>query len=402
MKKRYQALSILGGVFLLSAVIGLIWWQYASQFEETDDATLAGHIHPVSARIGGTVVKVMADDNQPIKQGDLLVMIDPRDYQVSTDQARHNLTVAEIQAETAKDNIIFMQKQAISQMTQAQGEIGASKAGIRQSIEAVHEASAAVGTAKQALNEQDANYRKAMADYQRYKGADPEAISSQQMDIAATNLKVAEASRNAAQDNLAQAQARLEEAKTGIQSGFSKLKQSRGTIQNAHAQEYQVDMVAAQYQSAEAAIKTAQDAVRQAKLNESYTRVYAPVSGRVGRRTVETGQRIQAGEPLLSIVESDVWVVANFKETQLRRMRPGQSVDVSVDAFPDHPFTGRLQSFSPASGAQFALLPPENATGNFTKIVQRIPVKIVLNRKSMRGYENLLAPGMSAVVKVNL
>jgi membrane fusion protein (multidrug efflux system) len=397
-----KAFAILGGLLLFGAIGGFLAWSYFSQFEETDNATLVGHVHPVSARVAGTVQEVLVDDNQYVEKGQVLAVLDPRDYQITLSQAEHNLRNAQLQAETAYKNIGYTQKQALAQMTQAAGTVGASESGIQQARQSVQEAEAAVAQARHTLQEQEAQYQKALSDYQRYKGADPEAISAQQLDAASTALKRAEAAKNSALAALNQAEARLAQAQSGVQNNMSKLTQSKGILQGAQAQISQLDVVKSQYENAKAAIATAEDAVKQARLNLAYTRIVAPASGRVGRKTVEVGQRVQAGEPLMSIVGSQIWVVANYKETQLTRMRPGQRADVHIDAFPDHVFRGTVQSFSPASGAQFALLPPENATGNFTKIVQRIPVKILLDADSVKRYANLLAPGMSTVVTVKV
>jgi len=397
-----KGLLIILGLFLLATLGGVAWWLHSSQFEQTDNATIEGHVHPVSAKVAGNVVKVLVDDNQAVQQGQLVAVIDPRDYQIALSEAEHNLANAKAQAKTAYQNIEVSRKQAASQITQAKGGITASQSGITQARQTVAEANAAVEQARQMVQEQETSYQKALSDYNRYRNVDPEAISAQQLETAATNVRNAETSRNAAQASLAQAQARLRQSRSSVSGSVSKLTQSKGIAQGAQAQALQVDVVKSQYESAKTAIAVAEDAVRQAKLNLSYTRIVAPASGRIGRKMLEIGQRVQPGEPLMSVVSPQIWIVANYKETQLERMRPGQPVEVHVDAFPSHRFTGRLDSFSPASGAQFALLPPENATGNFTKIVQRIPVKILLDAKSLDGYEDLLVPGMSTVVSVKV
>lgn len=397
-----KGLIIILVLLVLGVLGGIAWWLHSSQYEQTDNATIEGHVHPVSARVAGNVVKVLVDDNQSVQKGQLVALIDPKDYQVALSEAEHNLANAKAQAQTAYQNIAVTRKQAASQLTQARGGITASQSGITQARQSVAEANAAVEQARQVVQEQEANYQKALSDYNRYRNVDPEAISAQQLETAATTVKNAQASRNAAQASLAQAQARLRQTRSTVTGSVSKLTQSKGVEQGAQAQTLQVNVVKSQYESAKAAIAVAEDAVRQAKLNLGYTRIVAPASGRIGSKTLEVGQRVQPGEPLMSVVSPEIWVIANYKETQLERMRPGQPVDVHVDAFPSHRFTGRVDSFSPASGAQFALLPPENATGNFTKIVQRIPVKIRLDAKSLEGFEELLVPGMSTVVSVRV
>lgn len=164
----------------------------------------------------------------------------------------------------------------------------------------------------------------------------------------------------------------------------------------------QTEVNRSQYAAAQAEISQAQVALKDAQLQLSYTNITAPTTGRIGRKSVEIGQRVQAGQPLMAIVNNDYWVVANFKETQLEQMQPGQPVEIKLDAYPHHPFIGRVDSISPASGATFALLPPDNATGNFTKVVQRIPVKVVFDYKSIQGYESRITPGMSAEVSVEV
>lgn len=397
-----KALLLLVAVVCALALAGLLWWLHASQFEQTDDASLSGHVHPVSARITGNIIRVLVEDNQQVKPGQLLAIIDPREADIALSQAEHNLINARAQAKTASKNIVFAQKQAASQLTQAQGGVGTSVSTIGQSRQSVAEAAAGVKQAEQTVRQEEVSYQKALSDYHRYQAVNPDAISAQQLNTVLAQLRSSEASRNSAKAALLQSQARLSQAKTGVKSNVSRLLQSRGALQGAQAQESQVEVVRSQYESARSAIAVAEDAVRQARLNVSYTKIVAPLGGRVGRKTVEVGQRVQIGEPLMALVSSDVWVVANYKETQLERMRRGQPVNIHVDAFPNHDFKGCVESFSPASGSQFALLPPENATGNFTKIVQRVPVKIRIEAESLRGFEDLLLPGISTVTEVQV
>jgi membrane fusion protein, multidrug efflux system len=400
-KGRTKTLIIILSILLVGGVIGTIWWAMNAGFEETDNATVSGHIHPVSSRVAGTVERVLVEDNSIVKQGQVLVTIDPADLRLALSQAKNNLLVAQAQAKTAQKNIALAQRQAASQLTQAQGTLTASQSTVNETRQTVGGAQAAVETARQGVLQQDANYQRALADYQRYAALDPEAVSAQQLDTAKTNMKVAEAARGSAMANLNQARARLTETRASVASSMSRVTQARGTYQGAQAQGLQVEVARSEYANALAHVKVAEDQVRQAQLNLSYGQVKAPASGRIGRRTVESGQRLQSGEPLMAIVSNRIWVTANFKETQMQQMKEGNPVEVHIDTFPDHEFKGWIESFSPASGAQFALLPPENATGNFTKIVQRIPVRIELDPKSVKGYENRLTPGMSVIAKVN-
>jgi membrane fusion protein (multidrug efflux system) len=401
-KGRYRTLGLILAILVILGGIGLFWWLQNAHFESTDDAYITGHIHPVSARVGGTVIRVQVEDNQDVSANQPLVAIDPKDYMVALNQAIHNLAVTEAQAKTAQTNIPLAQRQAAAQIAQAQAGIGVASSTTLQTRKAAQEAHAGVQSARQAVNQQEANYQKALLDYRRYAGADPEAISAQQLDTARTNLRVAEANRAAARSQLAEAQAREAQAVAGISTSTSRISEARGTFQGAQAQTLQVNVAKSQAHSAMVAIAAAKDAVAQAKLNLGYTRIAAPVTGRVGNRNVEVGQQVQPGQPLLSIVSPEKWIVANFKETQLKRIHPGQPVTIEVDAYPNHHFTGHVDSFAPASGAQFALLPPENASGNFTKTVQRVPVKIIFDPDSIRGYESLLVPGLSVVPRVDV
>jgi membrane fusion protein (multidrug efflux system) len=400
-KSRFKSLAIIGAVFLVLAIIGGIYWMTHASLQDTDNATIVGHLHPVSARIPGTVQQVLVDDNELVKAGQVIAMLDPTDYKLALSQAQHNLELAKSQALTAQKNIGFAERQANSQIQQAAGGLNASRSAVLQSKQAKEEAYAAVETARQNLAQQNANYQHAAADYHRYASLDADAVSGQQLDVAKTALEVAKAAQGAAQASLAQAQARAGQLSAAIGENVSRVAQSKGTYQGAESQTLQVDVVRSQYENALAQVKVAADQLKVAQTNLSYTVIKAPADGLIGRKTVELGQRVQVGEPLLSIVSKDLWVVANFKETQLENMKLGHPADLEVDSFPHHHFKGWINSFSPASGAEFALLPPENATGNFTKIVQRIPVKIAFDPESTRGYENRLAPGMSVVVTID-
>jgi membrane fusion protein (multidrug efflux system) len=400
--KRWKALKWILLIFLLLGVVGFFWWFHSAGIEETDDATLSGHIHPISARVGGTIQKVLVEENQYVEAGQLLAVIDPTDYEIALSQAEHDLTAAKAQAQAAQKSVPVAEAEARSQATSARGGLSASRAEVGSATAAVIEAQAGVNTAQQELARQIANYQQAQADYQRYSNVNPEAISAQQLDVARTTLATAETGVNAAKAQVAEAQARLKSTQATVATNVAKVTEAQGVVQGAGARQLQVGVTESQSRAQQTMIALKEDAVKQARLNLSYTRIKAPVSGRIGQKNLESGQRVQANAPLLAIVGSQIWVTANFKETQLKRMRPGQPVEIHVDAFPDHEFQGRIQSFSPATGAEFALLPPENATGNFTKIVQRVPVRILLDSRTVKGYDDLLVPGLSVIAKVNV
>jgi membrane fusion protein, multidrug efflux system len=393
--------SLLGVGAVVAAVLGFRWWQYAQTYQETDDAYITGHVNPVNARISGTVTQVLVDDNQMVTQGALLVKLDPKDYQVSLQQTQAASEATRRQAEVAQANIGIIATSAQGQTTTAQGNIDAAAASVAIAEAALAEAQAGVPAAQSQLAQIEANVVKAQLDYQRYTQLAQEgAVPKQQYDAAKATYQALVAQRNATRDQIRQAQARVAQAQKSLNNAQAKLEASKGGLQQANATGQQTEANRRQYQAALAAIAQAQSQVKNAQLQLGYTQIKAPTAGKVGDKTVEVGQRVQPGQTLLSIVQEQPWIAANFKETQLEQMQPGQAVEIKLDAFPHHTFKGRVDSLAPASGAKFALLPPDNATGNFTKIVQRIPVKIVFDPVSIRGYETRITPGMSVVVAV--
>jgi len=400
---RKETLLIWGGAAVLVLLLGIgvryiIW---SAHHETTDDAYLAGHLHPISARITDTVQQVLIDDNQHVVEGQTLVILDPNDYKVRLDQAKAAMDAASRQAETAAAAIRSTSQTATAQTTQAQGSIGEAKASIQASKAAVTAAEAGVPRANAQLQEASATLQREETDLHRYEDLyAKEQVSKQTLDHQRASYQVAVAAQAAAQEQKRQAEAQLIAAQEGVVRTEAQLTNSEGGLQSAQATMLETRVREGQFATAQAAMAQAAASLENAKLQLSYTIIRAPVSGRIGRKSVEAGQRVQIGQPLMAVVEDHPWVVANFKETQLEKMRAGQQVEVEIDTFPNHKFYGHVDSLAPGSGNEFALLPPDNATGNFTKIVQRIPVKIVLDDDSVRGYENLLSPGMSSVVTV--
>jgi len=396
-------LAALGMGAIVVGNFGNRWWQYASTHEETDNASVTGHVHQISSRINGTVADVLVNDNQLVQTGQLLVKLDPRDYQNKAQQAEAALETARRQAKSAQVSINLASQNAAANTTQAQGNIESAIAAVATAKAAVNEAQAGIPAAQAQVAQAQANLQKAQADYNRYNSLyQSGAITRQQLDTARAAYQVTLAQKKSAQQGVAQAEAKMAQAQEGVTKAQAQLAASQGGLQQAKASGVQTEVNRSQYRAAEAAIAQTQANLKDAQLQLSYTNITAPSPGRVGRKAVEVGQRVQPGQPLMAIVDSDYWVVANFKETQLENIRPGQPVEITVDAFPHHHFTGHVDSFSPGSGATFALLPPDNATGNFTKIVQRIPVKVVFDPQSIQGYESRITAGMSAEVSVEL
>lgn len=391
------SLLILGG----GAAIGWPIVQEILSYADTDDAYVTGHVHPVSAKIAGTISKVLVEDNQAVKEGQPLALIDPSDHEVAVQRAEAHLLRVQRDSETAGKTTGYATAFALAASKTAEGNIAVASTGIDRAQEVINENRSGVSLARQTLKQREAELFKAQLDLKRNDSLEKAgAVSTESLDTARRDYDVALAAKAAANDALFQAESRLKQAFNSLQTSKAQLISAKAFSQQAVAAHRQVSVDESQHDSSVAAIEEAKANLADAKLQQSYTVIKAPISGYVGRKSVEEGQRIQAGMPLLAIVSPKKWVVANFKETQLRDIRPNQPVKITIDAFPDHKFTGKVDSFAPASGAQFALLPPDNATGNFTKIVQRLPVKVVLDPESMGDFKSLIAPGMSCVVKI--
>jgi len=377
-----------------------VWYWLTRGRESTDDAQIDSHVTQVSARVAGTIVRVAVEDNQTVDAGAMLVGLDPRDYQVAVDRARAELADAEAAAQAAQTNVPITSTTASSNILTARGGVAQAQSGI---VAAEHEVAAARArlTAAQAkLREAEANATKATRDVERLRGLlAKDEVSQQQFDAA---VAAGDAQRAAADSSRSQ----VAEAEAGVPAAESKLMQARAAEQQAHAElqsaqtaPQQVLATKARASAAEAHVQQARANLAQAELNLQYATVKAPIRGVVSRKGINAGQVVQAGQPLLAIVDVDhVWVTANFKETQLRNMRAGQNATVDVDAYGGREYKGRVDSIAGATGARFSLLPPENATGNFVKVVQRVPVKIALDPG--QDPEHLLRPGMSVTPTV--
>lgn len=393
--------GLLGVGLVAGAIFGYRWWRFASVHESTDDAYVTTYIHPINARLNGTVIEVRVNDNQVVTQGEILVKLDPRDYQVAREQSRAALESAKQQAAVAQANVGVTAMNAEGQTTQAQGNINAAAASVATQEAALVEAQAGVPAAQAQLAQVKANLIKAERDYKRYTALYAEGVVTQQdLDTNRANYEATLAQYNSTAESIKQAQAKVVQAQKNFSNAQANLSSTRGNLQQANATSKQTDVNRRQYKAALATAAQSKAELDNAELQLSYTSIVAPLAGRIGNKTVQIGQRVQPGQTLMSLVQPTPWIVANFKETQLENMRPGQPVEIKIDAFPHHRFIGKVDSFSPASGADFALLPPDNATGNFTKIVQRFPVKIVFDPNSIRGYETLIKSGMSVISTV--
>jgi membrane fusion protein (multidrug efflux system) len=387
--------------FLLLGAAGFAWWTYAQGHEETDDAYVDAHISVVSSRVSGNVTRVLVDDNQRVQANQLLVELDPKDYQVEVDQLRASLVGNEHQAAAAKAKIGQSSLSAQGQSAQASGDVNATEADIESARAALSQMEAAVKRARAHVAELQAGLQYAKTDFERYETAwQNKAVTKQAYDRAKQNIDVAEAQLRQGQEELAQTSKQESQAKANIAQAIGRLQKSHGTVTSAAAAAQQELVDKEQYESAKSAVDRQKAQLEKAMLNLSYCQIVAPISGRIGKKSVEVGQRIEPGQALMAVVQDNLWVTANFKETQLAKMKAGQRVEVRIDSFPDKVFAGRVDSFSPASGAKFSVLPPDNASGNFTKVVQRIPVKILLDKEKLGDYAQRISPGMSCVVTV--
>ena len=396
-------LAGLGVGAVVAGIFGYRYWQYASTHQSTDNATVVGHIHQVSSKIAGTVTYVLVADNQQVQAGQLLIKLDPKDYENKVQQAQAALESSKRTASAAQANIDLASETTSGKTTQAQGNISTAQVAINTAQAVMQEAQAGIPLAESQVAEANANLQKTQTDYDRYSSLfNQGAIAKQELDAAKATYDVTQAQKNSALQTVQQAKSRLAQAQEGIVSAQSRLAASGGELEQAAASGQQTTVNRSEYEAAQSAIAQSAASLKDAQLQLSYIDVFATSAGRIGKKNVEVGNRIQVGSPLMAIVENNYWIVANFKETQLNRIKTGQSVEVKLDAFPDRIFLGRVDSIAPASGAQFSLLPPDNATGNFTKIVQRISVKITLDPQSLKGYESRITSGMSAEVTVEI
>lgn len=379
----------LGAALKLLVVIALIgavaFWWYSRKYEDTDDAQIDGHIYPISARVAGHITKVNVEEGQFVKAGTVLVEIDDTDYKVAVEQARAAFLDASAAKEAAQFGVPIVQVGSRSQISSAQADVLNAQAGIIASEKQVEEAQAR-------LIQAEAQAKTVNADLARYgQLIAKKEISQQQYDQATAAATSANAMVTAAQAGVHSAQEMAKQAR-------ARLSQAQANLANAQITPKQVSVTEARARASEAVADRYKAQLDQAQLNLGYTRIVAPVDGIVGNRNAQIGQNIAAGQELLSIVPlKDIWVTANFKETQLEFMRPGQEVEIKVDALGGQKFRGKITSIGGATGARYSLLPPENATGNYVKVVQRLPVRIDFEGRDAADFnqDGRLRPGMS-------
>jgi len=375
-------LAIAVGILLIA---GFFVYRYVTSYESTDDAQVDGHVNSISARISGHVIRLNVEDNQYVPAGTVLVEIDPADYQIAFDRAKADFEDAQAAAVAAGVNVPISSVNTSSQVSATEADVNNAQAGI-QAAQQQFEA------AKAQLQEAEANNVKAQNDLVRYKQlVDKQEISQQQYDQATAAAMASKAAVEAARATAQAAQQQVTQAQ-------GRLVQAQANWRYANTAPRQMEVIRARATAALAEAQRKKADLDQAQLNLQYTKIVAPVNGIVSNRTVEVGQNVAPGQELMKVINlDDIWITANFKETQLRDMKVGQRASVEVDAN-GRKYSGKVDSIAGASGARFSLLPPENATGNYVKVVQRIPVKIVLDPGSNNDHQ--LRPGLSVEPKV--
>jgi len=394
-RKRTGRNLLIAGVLLTLIAVAMFFWIQSWDRVSTDDAQVDGHIIPVSSKIYGNVVEVLVDDNQPVKRGQVLVRLDTRDYQAKVNQEKAALGVAESQRRGASVGVPMTRETTLSGASGAEAQLSAAQADYEKAKgDYERAANSEISYSRANVDSAQATYDRAQADLNRMRPLmQKEEISRQQFDSYVAAARVADSELKAAKDKVNSANQDAETKKSAMLAEQARIAQARAGVTQAQAAQKQVDVRIADVASASATIEQARANLETAELNLSYTTIVAPADGVVTKKSVEPGQVLQPGQGLLMLVPlNDVWVTADFKETQLRDVHAGQKAEVKVD-LTGKTYAGRVDSIAGATGTRMSLLPPENATGNYVKVVQRIPVKIVLD--PIPGGNSILRPGMN-------
>ena len=376
-------------VLVILVVVGVAVWWHSTFSEDTDDAQVNGHLIQISSRIAGQVTKVYVDENQLVKAGDVIAELDPRDFQVAVENAQAQFANAQANAAAANVNVPLTSINTGSTLRSSDADVSVARSGVQQAEQQLVGAQATVAQAQ-------ANLTKANADLERYKPlVEKDVISKQQFDAA---VAAADGDKAA----LANAQAAERAANDGVRAAHDRESQAQAQHKAAETGPQQVEVQNARAKAAKAQVEQAQAQLDQAKLNLSYCKIVAPEAGIITRKSVEIQQNVSVGQNLLTLVSLEgLWVTANFKETQLRHMSAGQPVEIEVDAT-GKTYSGKVTQIGGATGSVLSLFPPENATGNYVKVVQRIPVRVDFTDLKNEDPNHLLRPGLSVEPKVRV
>jgi membrane fusion protein (multidrug efflux system) len=394
--------KIIGAVVLLVfGVMGYFVWLEMQKSVTTDDAEIDGRIVAISPRVGGHIVEMNVQDEQFVKAGDVLVKLDPQDFEVAVAKARADLDDALAGLQSSRTDVPLTTATTSSTLSGAQSVRQDATAGVAWAEKQMSVWHARLASAEANVRVAEANANKASQDVERYKMlVAKDEISKQQYDQAVSAVEAARATVEAQKATVVEAQQNIAAAEVAVLQAKSKVSQADATVESAMTGPQQVAITQSKVKAGQAKVEQRQAELAQAQLNLKYTTIVAPVSGVVGKKSVELGQNVAPGQQMMAIVPlDDIWITANFKETQLRDMRPGQPVKISVDA-DGRDYSGKVARIAGASGARFSLLPPENATGNYVKVVQRIPVRIELDPG--QNQDHLLRPGMSVTPSVRI
>ena len=375
-------------VLVLVVVAAVLWW-HSTLTEDTDDAQVNGHLIQVSSRINGHVLKVDVEENQVVKAGDVIAELDPRDFEIAVENAQAALANAQANAAAANVNVPLTSINTGSTLRSAEADVSGAHASVEQAEQQLASARAKVTQAQ-------ANYTKALEDLERYKPlVAKDVISKQQFDAA---VAAADATKAAVDD----ANAGVQAASDGVRVAHDRESQSQAQQKSAETGPQQVAVQSARAKAAMAQVEGAQAQLDQANLNLSYTKIVAPAAGIITRKSVEIDQNLSTGQNILTLVSlEDLWVTANFKETQLKHMFAGQATDIEVDAT-GKTYHGKVTQIGGATGSVLSLFPPENATGNYVKVVQRVPVRIDFTDLKDEDAQHALRPGLSVEPKVRV
>ena len=413
---RKRAAWLIGiGLAAIAAVAGGLYYLHSRAYESTDNAFIEGSVIQVSPRVGGQMLRVQVQDNQHVNRGDPIAEIDARDYEARAAEARARLADISARADGAQSNLLLTSTVTDAVLVEAGAAADAARDQVQilqahaaQDAAAIRAAEAAIRQAEAQQSAAEAEASRAAEDAVRYRAMyAKDEVSKQQLDRAQTQARAAAAAQEAARQateaakaHLAQARAAQASTQAGFRQAEKQVVQAQGRVSEAKSAPQQIQVRHADVSSLRAQVEQQRAAVEQAALALSYTRIYAPESGYITRKSVEPGNFVQPGQPLMALVPDRLWVVANFKETQLTHMRPGQPVTLKLDAYPQLRLRGHVESIQSGTGARFSLFPAENATGNYVKVVQRVPVKIVLDEPPPAGYR--IGPGMSVEPEVKV